>query len=125
MKKNEKLKVGRPKLADSSERNKSIIACLFGLITTIVLAFLASKVILMNVNPNYFVASALNNHINSCIVDGKTIDCGPNVTYLKYGINDYDNEISKTNESIKVNVDSLINLKYCYKTNTEELTCNK
>lgn len=121
MKKIEKNKVGRPKLADSKMKKESILLCLFVLVTLFIFAYLGFRIINISIKPNELVGTVYNDHINSCKTYSNKIDCGPNVSYVKYKINDEDyKEIYKEDKSIEVKINSSDKVKLCYKTNSKD-----
>lgn len=126
MKKEEKNKVGRPRLADSKTKRESILVSLFVFVVITIVAILGYNILTIDFNPKYTVGTIYNDHVNSCIIKNKKIDCGPNVTYMKYKIdnNDYV-EVNKKNESIKIKLNKYNKIKVCYKTNKTDLKCNK
>ena len=126
IKKDEKKKVGRPKLADSKTKKESIIVCLFITVIIIIVAIIEINTIMIDFNFKYAKATVYNNHINSCIIKNNEIDCGPEVTYMKYKVdNNKYVEIFKQNKSIKVKLKNYKNINVCYKTNKIDLRCNK
>lgn len=125
MKKEEKNPVGRPKLADKKLIKESIFVCIFVFVITLFIAYNGYQIITIDNKFNYS-ASVYNDHINTCKISNNIIDCGPNVTYMKYS---YDNinykEIYKEDKSIKVKYNNK-NIKVCYKLkNNDELKCLK
>lgn len=126
MKKEEKNKVGRPRLADSKTKRESILVSLFVFVVITIVAILGYNILTIDFNPKYTVGTIYNDHVNSCIIKNEKIDCGPNVTYMKYKIdnNDYV-EVNKENESIKIKLNKYNKIKVCYKTNKTDLKCNK
>lgn len=125
-KKDEKSKVGRPRLADSKTKKESIFVCAFVFAIALIVAALGYGILTINLNPKYNVGTVYNTHVNSCVVENKTIDCGPNVTYMKYKTDDSDYTIvTKENDSIKVKLDGYKTIDFCYKTDKADLRCNK
>lgn len=127
MKKTEfKNKVGRPKLADDKLKFESILVCIFIIVMCIAIAFASFKVLSIEFVTENLSGSILNDHINSCIINNNKIDCGPNVSYLKYktGANEY-KEVYKEEKPIQVSVDGGDKIDYCYKTEKTNLICNK
>lgn len=126
MKKEIKNKVGRPRLADDRLKFESIIVCLFVIVMCIALAFVSFKILSIDFNTNKLSGSIINDHINSCILDNNKIDCGPNVTYLKYKVNDGKYiKIEKDNKPINVIINKSDKISFCYKTNNTNLICDK
>lgn len=126
MKKEIKNKVGRPRLADDRLKFESIIVCLFVIVMCIALAFVSFKILSIDFNTNRLSGSIINDHINSCILDNNKIDCGPNVTYLKYKVNDGKYiKIEKDNKPINVIINKSDKISFCYKTNNTNLICDK
>lgn len=125
-KKEEKKKVGRPKLADSKTKKESIFVSLFVFVVIIIVAILGFNILTIGFNPKYAVASVHNNHVNSCVVEDNKIDCGPNVTYVKYkiGSGSY-TELTKQEKSIEIPLKNEKDVEVCYKTNNMDLRCNK
>lgn len=124
MKKNVSNKVGRPKLADDKLKKESWIVSISVLCVAIIIAIISYKILTIDFNPKYMVGTIYNTHVNSCIIDNKKIDCGPEVIYLKYKIDDNEYiEINKEYESINVLLKDYKKLSYCYKTKKNELTC--
>lgn len=125
-KKEEKAKVGRPKLADEKLKRESIIVCVFVLIVVIIIGILAYKTLTIDYDPRYMVGTVYNDHVNACVIKDKTIDCGPNVSYLKYRIGNGEyQEVTKTDTVIKVSVKDVKNVDYCYKTSDGQMKCKK
>lgn len=126
MKKEEKNKVGRPRLADSKTKRESILVSLFVFVVITIVAILGYNILTIDFNPKYTVGTIYNDHVNSCIIKNEKIDCGPNVTYMKYKTdnNDYV-EFNKESESIKIKLNKYNKIKVCYKTNKTDLKCNK
>lgn len=125
-KKDEKSKVGRPRLADSETKKESIFVCVFVFVIALIVAALGYGILTINLNPKYNVGTVYNTHVNSCVVENKTIDCGPNVTYMKYKTDASDYTIvTKENGSIEVKLDDYKTIDFCYKTNKTDLRCNK
>lgn len=125
-KKDETKKVGRPKLADVKTKKESIFVCIFVIVITLIVAALGYGILTINISPKYNVGTIYNTHVNSCVIENKKIDCGPNVTYMKYKINDGDYvELKKENGSIEVKLDNYKTIDFCYKTNQTDLRCNK
>ena len=126
MKKEIKNKVGRPRLADDRLKFESIIVCLFVIVMCIALAFVSFKILSIDFNTNKLSGSIINDHINSCILDNNKIDCGPNVTYLKYKVNDGKYiKIEKDNKPINVIINKSDKISFCFKTNNTNLICDK
>jgi flagellar basal body-associated protein FliL len=120
----EKNKVGRPKLADSKTKKESIFVCLFVLVVIVVVAIIGYNILTIDFNPKYTVGTIYNNHVNSCVIESNKIDCGPNVTYMKYKLDDDKYvEITKQDKSIEVKLDKYSKISVCYKTDTTDLTC--
>lgn len=126
MKNKEKGKVGRPKLADKKLKYESMFISIFILVVIFIVAIIGYKILTIDSNPKYLVGTIYNNHINSCILKDNKIDCGPNVSYVKYYINDeLKGEIEKENDSIEIDLEEYKNIKVCYKTNSDKLICKK
>ena len=126
IKKEEKNKVGRPKLADDKTKKESLFVCLFVFIVTIIVAVLGYNILTINFNSNDLVGTVYNDHVNSCVVKDGMIDCGPNVTYMKYKLDDQKEvELSKEDESIEVKLGKYKKINVCYKTDKTDLVCNK
>lgn len=124
-KKKEQRKVGRPKLADDKLKRESIIVCLFMFVTVSIFAFIGYSILTISFNPKYLVGTVYNDHINTCKISKREIDCGPNVSYIKYTTdgNTY-KELTKGDKSIKVKLSNAGNVKVCYKiSNNEKLNC--
>ena len=121
----ENRKVGRPKLADSKLKKESLIVSLI-VITLIVIVGLIGFQILTIDNPKDLSGTVYNSHVNSCILENDVINCGPNVVYLKYKVdnNDYV-EIEKKKNNIRKIISSYNKVTMCYKTNNSELICTK
>lgn len=125
-KKEEKAKVGRPKLADEKMKRESIIMCVFITIVLIIIAILGYKTLTIDFDPRYMVGTVYNDHVNSCVIKNSTIDCGPNVSYLKYQVGkEAYQEVSKEDKVIIVKIKDVKNVNYCYKVNDGELKCKK
>ncbi len=126
MKKEEKNKVGRPKLADSKTKIESILICVFVLVIIAIVVLLEYNILTIDFNPQYTVGKIYNDHVNSCVVENGKINCGPNVTYMKYKIDNKDYvEVNKENDSIEVKLDKYNKINVCYKTMQTDLICNK
>ncbi len=126
MRKEEKNKVGRPKLADSKMKKESLWVCLFVFVIMMIVSVIGFKILTIDFNPRYVVGTIYNDHVNSCVIRNNKIDCGPNVTYMKYEIDDNKYvELTKQDESIKVDLDNSNDVKVCYKTDKTNLKCNK
>lgn len=125
-KKEEKNKVGRPKLADSKTKKESIFICIFTIVVIIIVAILDYNILTIDFNPKYNVAKIYNTHVSSCIIEDKKIDCGPNVTYMKYKLNDENwIEVDKDYKSIEIKLDDYKKVEFCYKTDKTDIKCNK
>lgn len=124
MKKEEKKKVGRPKLADGKLKKESLLVVLFAIVCISIIGVFSYKVLKMEFVPAKIEGLVFNKNINTCIVENNYIKCGPNVTYMKYS-NDNKNykEYDKDNSNIKVEVSNKENLRVCYKTNTKKTIC--
>lgn len=123
--KEEEKKVGRPKLADNKLKKESILVCVFMFVTISIFAFIGFNILTIGFNPKYLVGTVYNDHVNSCKIYDKKIDCGPNVSYMKYldSDNNY-KEITKENKSINVKIDNASKVKVCYKINNDDkLNC--
>lgn len=126
MRKEEKPKVGRPKLADAKTKRESLLVCLFVLIITVMVSVIGYKMLMIDFNPKYLVGTVYNKNVNSCVNENNKIDCGPNVTYLKYKLSDGKYvEVNKQYENIKVDLENNKILELCYKTNTVDVKCVK
>lgn len=120
-------KVGRPKLADKRLKKESMIVCVFVLVSISIFAFIGFDILKITFSPNYLVGKIYNDHVSSCVIKKNKIDCGPNVSYMKYS---FDNkkyeEYSKVDSSIKVDVSNPKNIKVCYKTfSNNKLKCTR
>lgn len=125
-KKEEKNKVGRPRLADSKTKKESIFVGLFVLIVITIVGVIGYNIIMMEFNPKYNVGTVYNDHIRSCVVKNKKIDCGPLVTNMKYKLDDNSYvELAKEDESIKVDVKNYKSIDVCYKTKDTDYKCLK
>lgn len=125
-KKEEKAKVGRPKLADLKTKKESIFVCIFILIVSIVIIILGYNILTIDFNPKYMVGTVYNDHVNSCIIEKNIIDCGPNVNFMKYKIDDGSYvEMYKKDESINNKVSDYKILEVCYTTRKTDLKCIK
>ena len=124
MKKEEKKKVGRPKLADMKLKKESILVVLFAAVCISVIGVFSFKILKMEFIPAKVNGLAFNENINTCILENDYIKCGPNVSYMKYS-NDNVNykEFNKDITNIKVEVSNIEKLKVCYKTNSKKLIC--
>lgn len=121
MKKEEKLKVGRPKLADKSLKRESALYVALILVFTFVIMFFGYKILYISIDSNNLKANVYNDHVNSCIYKDGYIDCGPNVEYLKYMNNEKEYiEVSKVDKSIKAKTFNYKDAVYRLK-NTNEL----
>lgn len=125
-KRKEKNSVGRPKLADTKTKRESLLVGLFVLIITVIVGVIGYNMIAMDFNTEYNVGTVYNDHIKSCVIRNKKIDCGPLVTNIKYKLddNDYIN-LAKENKSIKVEVKNYKNINLCYKTKDTDYKCIK
>ena len=108
-KKEEKNKVGRPRLADSKTKKESIFVGLFVLVVIAIVGVIGYNIIMMDFNPKYSVGTVYNDHIRSCVVKNKKIDCG----------------LAKEDESIKVDVKNYKSIDVCYKTKDTDYKCLK
>ena len=125
MKKDEKKKVGRPKLADPKLKKESIYVSIYVLIITIISCIFVFKILTINYNPKYMVGTIYNDHVNSCVIKDGIIDCGPNVTYMKYKLDKSNyKEIIKENISISKKVGNYKTIEYCFKTSDSNIKCN-
>lgn len=125
-KKEEKNKVGRPRLADSKTKKESIFVGLFVLIVITIVGVIGYNIIMMDFNPKYNVGTIYNDHIKSCVVKNKKIDCGPLVTNMKYKLDDNSYvELTKEDKSIKVDVKNYKSIDVCYKTKDTDYKCLK
>lgn len=125
-KKEEKNKVGRPRLADSKTKKESIFVGLFVLVVIAIVGVIGYNIIMMDFNPKYSVGTVYNDHIRSCVVKNKKIDCGPLVTNMKYKLDDNSYvELAKEDESIKVDVKKYKSIDVCYKTKDTDYKCLK
>lgn len=121
-----KNKVGRPKLADKDLKKESIIVSVVVLVILVVIGILGFNVLTINYNPKYSVGNVYNPYVNSCVVNDNKINCGPNVTYMKYKLDDNEYiEVNKEEKNISVELSKYQNIKICYKTNNTDLRCNK
>ncbi len=126
MRKEEKAKVGRPKLADSKTKKESLFICLFVLVIAVIVAIIGYKTLMIDFNPRYAVGTVYNKNVNSCIIENNKIKCGSNVTYMKYKTNNDDYiELNKQEKNIEVDIKNANDVQVCYKTNTTEIKCNK
>lgn len=125
-KKEEKNKVGRPRLADSKTKKESLLVGLFVLVVIAIVGVIGYNIIMMDFNPKYSVGTVYNDHIISCVVKNKKIDCGPLVTNIKYKLDDNSYvELAKEDESIKVDVKNYKSIDVCYKTKDTDYKCLK
>lgn len=125
-KKIKKGKVGRPKLADLKTKKESIFVSIYVLAITFIFSIIGYNVLTIDFNPKYMVGTVYNEHINSCIINNKSIDCGPNVIYMEYSVDGKEkNVVQKENESIKVKIDDYKKIKICYNTKNTKLECKK
>lgn len=125
-KKEEKNPVGRPKLADSKTKKKSLLVGLFVLAIITIVGVIGYNIIMMDFNPKYNVGTVYNDHIKSCVVKNKKIDCGPLVTNMKYKLDDNSYvELTKEDKSIKVDVKNYKSIDVCYKTKDTDFKCLK
>ncbi len=121
-----KNKVGRPKLADKNLKKESIIVSVVVLIILTVIGVLGFNVLTISYNPKYMVGNVYNTNVNSCMVKNNKISCGPNVTYMKYKLDDNKYiEVNKEEKNILVKLSKYKNIKICYKTDNTDLRCNK
>lgn len=120
----EKAKVGRPKLADTKTLKESFLVCMFIFVISAIIIVIGYNYIALSFSSKYSVGTVYNTHVKSCVVKKDAIDCGPAVTYMKYSLDGKNyTEVTKTSSSIKIKLDNTKNLKYCYKTNTSDLSC--
>lgn len=125
-KKEEKKKVGRPKLADSKMKKESIYMCIFAFVVMTIVAIIGFNILTIEFNPKYTVGTIYNNHVNSCIIEENKIDCGPAVTYMKYKLDNKEYvEVTKQDKSIEIELDKYKKINFCYKTDKTDLRCNK
>ena len=124
MKKEEKRKVGRPKLADSKLKKESLLVSIGMLVSVTIATLLGIGVLRVEFDPKYTVGTIYNTHVNSCVIENHKISCGPAVIYMKYKVdNGAYTELRKQDKSIKVNLKKFTNIKYCYKTNRSKMVC--
>ncbi len=125
MRKEEKNPVGRPKKADKKLIKESILVCIFMFVVTLLIAFNGYQIITID-NKFNFSGTIYNDHINTCKINNNIIDCGPNVSYMKYSYDSVNfKEVYKEDKSIKVKY-SNESVKVCYKLkNNNELKCLK
>ncbi len=124
MKKDEKKKVGRPKLADIKLKRESLLVVLFAVVCVSIIGVFSFKVLKMEFAPTKLEGLVLNKNINTCIVEEGYIKCGPNVSYMKYSNDNKNyNEYNKETSNIKVEVENIENLRVCYKSNSEKTIC--
>ncbi len=125
-KKEEKNPVGRPKLADLKTKKESLLVGLFVLAIITIVGVIGYNIIMMDFNPKYNVGTVYNDHIKSCVVKNKKIDCGPLVTNMKYKLDDNSYvELTKEDKSIKVDVKNYKSIDVCYKTKDTDFKCLK
>ena len=118
--------VGRPKLADSKTKKESLLVGLFVLAIITIVGIIGYNIIMMDFNPKYNVGTVYNDHIKSCVVKNKKIDCGPLVTNMKYKLDDNSYvELTKGDKSIKVDVKNYKSIDVCYKTKDTDFKCLK
>lgn len=123
---NKKGKVGRPRLADLKTKRESILVCAYVLIITFIISIIGYNVLMIDFNPKYMVGTIYNDHVNFCVLKDSKIDCGPNVVYMEYSLdNNKKNKVQKEDYSIKVNVGDYKTIKICYNTNNTKLECEK
>lgn len=119
-------KVGRPRLADLKTKRESILVCAYVLIITFIVSIIGYKVLTIDLDPKYMVGTVYNDHVNFCVLKNNEIDCGPNVIYMEYSLDDNKkSEVQKKDCSIKVNVGNYKTIKICYNTNNTKLECEK
>lgn len=120
-----KNKVGRPKLADKKLIKESVIVSIIIIIMLGIISFVTYRMLAIS-NMKSLKGTIYNSHVNSCILENDVINCGPNVIYLKYKIdnNDYV-EIEKKKNNIYKKIGSYNSVNMCYKTNNSELVCTK
>ena len=124
MKKEEKKKVGRPKLADIKLKRESILVILFAIVCVSIIGVFSYKVLKMEFVPSKVEGLVFNKNINTCIFEDNYIKCGPNVTYMKYSNdNKTYKEYKKDITNILVEVSSKENLRVCYKNNSKKTIC--
>lgn len=125
-KKEEKAKVGRPKLADNKTKKESLLVCLFVFVVIAIVAVLGFNILALNFNSKYLVGMVYNDHVNSCVVENNTVDCGPNVVQMRYKLDDKDYvEVLKEDKSIEVRIDNYNDVEVCYKTDKTDMVCDK
>ena len=125
-KKEEKNPVGRPKLANSKTKKESLLVGLFVLVVIAIVGVIGYNIIMMEFNPKYNVGTIYNDHIKSCVVKNKKIDCGTLVTNMKYKLDDNSYvELTKEDKSIKVDVKNYKSIDVCYKTKDTDYKCLK
>ena len=99
---------------------------LFVLVVIAIVGVIGYNIIMMDFNPKYSVGTVYNDHIRSCVVKNKKIDCGPLVTNMKYKLDDNSYvELAKEDKSIKVDVKNYKSIAVCYKTKDTDYKCLK
>lgn len=126
IKKNEKPRVGRPKLADDKTKKESIFVCLFVFIIISVVVIIGYNIIMLDFNPKYNVGSVYNKKASSCAVYHNKIECGQMITAVKYKIDNKSyKEVLKKEDNIIVNISGYKRISICYKIANEEYFCEK
>lgn len=126
MKKEVKNKVGRPKLADAKLKKESLFVVGGMMLSVLIATILGIATLKVDYDPKYYVGTIYNTHVSSCVIEKNKLDCGPNVIYLKYKIDNKNYiELRKKDKSIEVDLGKVKTIKYCYKTNDSNLKCNK
>ena len=100
--KKEKNKVGRPKLADKKLLKESILYVSILGIILVVFVFCGYNILSIQSGKKLDSRIIYNDHVNSCVVRNDTLDCGPNVEYLKYTIDGKETEMHKEDGCINV-----------------------
>lgn len=108
------------------QKKESLLVGLFVLVVIAIVGVIGYNIIMMEFNPKYNVGTIYNDHIKSCVVKNKKIDCGPLVTNMKYKLDDNSYvELTKEDKSIKVDVKNYKSIDVCYKTKDTDYKCLK
>lgn len=126
MKKEDKRNVGRPRLADSKLKKESVIVSTIVILLLAIISVFSFNILSMNFNYKDISGSVRNNNLDSCMIKNNLLSCGPNVTHLKYKLdnNDYV-EVKKEYRAIKMKLDNYNNITYCYNSINGSEVCNK
>ncbi len=125
MKKERTNKVGRPRLADKKTIKESLFVCLFIIVVLVIIFILGFNTIKLDLEfSSASLYNVYNNDVNLCKINKTKVNCGGNVTYVKYKTNDNSyKEIYKNRSNISFDAESYDNIKVCFKSIKDNLKC--